>query len=92
MQILFCLHNMLEAVDLDDALLRLGVAVRLALLLEGFKDPWTAAAVLRQVSSPHSSFAYKVHQCHHKDLCTPSWRAHITHEKPSAHRKHHLCL
>ena len=56
MQVLFCLHNMLEAVDLDDALLRLGVAVRLALLLEGSQDPWTAAAVLKQVSSPTSSF------------------------------------
>ena len=56
MQVLFCLHNMLEAVDLDDALLRLSVAVRLALLLEGSKDPWTAAAVLRQVSSSSASF------------------------------------
>ena len=65
MQILFCLHNMLEAVDLDDALLRLSVALRLALLLEGSKDPWTAAAVLRQVSSPSSSsLSLVLLQCH----------------------------
>ena len=57
MQVLFCLHNMLEAVDLDDALLRLGVAVHLALLLEGSKDPWTAAAVLKQVSLPTASLS-----------------------------------
>ena len=51
MQVLIHLHAALEAVALNDPLLRISVGMRLALHLEAAADPAAAVIVLKQVSS-----------------------------------------
>lgn len=49
MQVLAGLHEALQAVDLNDPLLRVTVGLRLALHLEGRNSLGSAAGVLKQV-------------------------------------------
>ncbi|KAK9804359.1 hypothetical protein WJX72_009127 [[Myrmecia] bisecta] len=49
-QVLDCLHSMFELVGLDDAVLRVSVAMRFAALLASKRDPLAAVCVLDQAS------------------------------------------
>lgn len=50
-QVLTCLHGALQAVDLNDPLLRVSVGLRLALHLEAADDNVSATSVLKEVST-----------------------------------------
>ena len=50
-QVLTCLHGALQAVDLNDPLLRVSVGLRLALHLEAADDNASATSVLKEVGT-----------------------------------------
>ena len=50
-QVLTCLHGALQAVDLNDPLLRVSVGLRLALHLEAANENVSATSMLKEVST-----------------------------------------
>lgn len=55
LQVLNCLHGALQAVDLDDSLLRVSVGLRLALHLQAADELTPAVKCLREVSQTRMS-------------------------------------